>query len=572
MAGNELDTDDLVDRVYDVAVAPERLEQLVDSWQQRLNLQNEPGALGLLSGPGVLKHVQRAERILRELMSVVGEQRDGIRDWIDAARAAALVVNRSGVIIAANDAAMQTLWLKPGNTLKVLQVVPDDLDVLVDLVENLGSASSADIRLLRLRKLDENAPILMRIVDSVGGDPDRIGLVTSILTWPAQLSSRLMVTFHLTLTEADVLKALTLGSSVKEIARRTARTEATVRSHVKALLSKTETQSQMELVRITLGLLDVVELAQPIAPLLGPPGIFPEPNHYSTITLVDGRRLDYLAIGDPRGRPFLMLPTDMGFTRLTPPAENWLAANRMRMIVPVRAGYGQSSPLPRRRDAFEVAIEDMFALCDHLRIDICPILAMCDDFHLAVAAAVAAPGRVTVIVALGPTMPATQPEHFRRMPKWTRFVYATARYAPLTLPYMSMAFFQCIRRLGPRRFMEAVMATSKADLAVLADDETLTAMLQGTEISVGPRFTAHVAWAAGAISNYAVDWSEKLAACAVPMVLFAGHQDPFAPFETTKEFAAVNPNITLREFPEYGQLLYPLWQQFLTAVQVELRN
>ncbi len=572
MAAMEHDAGDLVDRVYDVAIAPERMEQLVDSWLQRLNSHNEPEALGLLSGPGVLNHILRAERVLRELMSVIGEQPDSVQDWISSARAAALVVNRAGVIVAASNSAMQTLWLKPGNTLRVLQVVPDDLDVLADLVEHLDSASSADVRLLRLRKLDENAPILIRIVDAIGGNPDRIGLVTSILAWPAKLSSQLIATFQLTPAEAEVLKELTLGFSVKEIAQRTGRTEATVRSHVKALLSKTDTRSQMELVRVTLGLLDVVEPQPQIAPLRGPPGIFPEPNTYSTITLADGRRLDYLAIGDPRGRPFLMLPTDMGFTRLPPPAESWLEANRMRMIVPIRAGYGQSSPLPRRRDAFEVAIEDMLALCDHLRIDACPLLAMCDDFHLAVATACAAPARVTAIVALGPTMPATRPEHFRRMPKWTRFVYATARYAPLTLPYMTMAFFQCIRRLGPRRFMETVMATSKADLAVLADDEILTAMLRGTEISVGPRFTAHVAWAAGAISNYAVDWSEKLAACPVPMVLFAGHQDPFAPFETTREFAARNRNVTLLEFPEHGQLLYPLWPQFLATVQRYLGN
>ncbi len=86
---------------------------------------------------------------------------------------------------------------------------------------------------------------------------------------------------------------------------------------------------------------------------------------------------------------------------------------------------------------------------------------------------------MTAIVALGPTMPATEPKHFQRMPKWTRFVYANARYAPRVLPYVTMAFFQCIRRLGPRRFMQTVMAKSEADLKVLADDETLTAMLRG---------------------------------------------------------------------------------------------
>jgi pimeloyl-ACP methyl ester carboxylesterase/DNA-binding CsgD family transcriptional regulator len=569
--------DDLIERVYDIAVAPERLEHLVDAWSRRLGPAGEPLRLALLAEPELLRHVQRGERVLRELMAITGEERNSARDWADANHAAAVVVNRSAVVLAANAAAMHSLELKPGNTLAVLPVHPDDLALLTEMIGDLPTAMDADLRLVRLRKggdvnASEAAPILVRIVEAVGGDPQQIGLVTSILSWPPHLSVQLTGSFGLTAAEAEVLKELTLGAAVKEIAGTSDRREATVRSHVKALLAKTGTRSQMEMVRLTLGLLDAGEQNLPIVPMRGPPGIEPEPNRYNTIKMADGRQLDFLDIGDPRGRPFLMLPTDMGFTRLPPPAERWLTQSRMRMIVPVRAGYGYSSPLPRRRNAYEVAVEDMFALCDHLRIDTCPILAQCDDFHLAVQAACTAPERVSGIVALGPLMPATRPEHFRRMQKWTRFIIGTVQYAPRALPYVTMAFFQCARRLGPRRFMEMVVTSSKADLAVLADDEMLTAMLRGTEIAIGPRFTAHDAWAAGTLANFGTDWSSKLAGCPVPMVLFAGHQDPFAPFETTREFVSNNPRITLHAYPQYGQLLYPLWREFLAAVQQQLRN
>lgn len=63
----------------------------------------------------------------------------------------------------------------------------------------------------------------------------------------------------------------------------------------------------MELVRVTLGLLDVVDQGPLIAPLRGPPGISPQANSYNTLTLSDGRRLDYLSIGDHRGRAFWWL-------------------------------------------------------------------------------------------------------------------------------------------------------------------------------------------------------------------------------------------------------------------------
>lgn len=73
-------------------------------------------------------------------------------------------------------------------------------------------------------------------------------------------------------------------------------------------------------------------------------------------------------------------------------------------------------------------------------------------------------------------------------------------------------------------------------------------------------------------SNYAVDWSGKLAACPVPMILYAGDQDPFAPIETTREFAAITPRITLHEIADAGQLLYPWWPEFLCTVQRHLAN
>jgi pimeloyl-ACP methyl ester carboxylesterase/DNA-binding CsgD family transcriptional regulator len=511
--------------------------------------------------------VERGERVLRELIAVTGEERYGAHYWAETARVAALVVDRTGIVTAANNAARRSLGLTHGSRLDALPLIEDDLAVLCGQIERISGALTNEVHLLRLRMTGENAPILVRIVGRIGGDANQIGLLTSIVSWPEPLSVQLKSAFRLTQSELDVLKDLALGLTVTEIAEKTDRGDATIRTHVKALLAKTGVRSQLELVRVTIGMREPTQQTAELRPMRSPKGVRPDPNDYQTIKLSDGRKLDYLVIGDTRGRPFLLLPTDMGFTRLPPSAEDWLTGNGMRMIVPVRAGYGASSPLPTRRNAFDVAIEDMFALCDELAIGPCPILALCDDFHLAVAAASAAPERVTGIVALGPTMPATEKKHFERMTKWTRFIFASARYAPRTLPYVAMAFFQFIRRVGPQRSLQTFMVESEADLSVLQDDDTLMAMLRGSEISIGPNFTAHAAWAAGAVCNYAVDWSKKLADCPVPMVLFAGHQDPFAPIATTREFAGTNPRITLHEYPEFGQLLYPVWPRFLAEVE-----
>lgn len=556
--------DDLVDRVYDIAIAPERLEDLIDRWTLRLRdhacAPEQP-----LAEPHMIRHVQRAERVLREMIAIRGEARDSAREWAQACRSAAVVVDRTGQVLAANTAARRTLGLVAASTLDALPAIAEDRQLMADLIANIDTASDSHVRLLRLRKTGEGAPILVRVVEHIGGDPEHFGLITSILSWPEHLAAHLTATFQLTRAECDVLQRLTLGNSVKEIAQNSNRSEATVRSHVKSLLEKTGLHTQMELVRVTLGLLDV-SAPKVITPLGGPHEASPQPTHYRTLVLADGRNLDYLVIGDERGRAFVMLPSDLGFTRLPPAAEAWLAQHGLRMVVPVRAGYGHSSPLPRHRDAMQVGVEDVAALSWHLGIRRCPLLAFCEDFHFAISYACAMPQRVTAIIAVGPLMPATEPRHFQRMTKWSRFLHANARYAPLALQFVAMAFFQYARRLGARRFMQTMVASSRADLKAIEDDELLSALVRGAEIAIGPHFTAHAAWAAGVAANLGVDWSGKLAACPVPMIVFAGSQDPFAPIETTREFAATSSRLTLHELPDHGQFLYSVWPRFLEEV------
>jgi pimeloyl-ACP methyl ester carboxylesterase len=114
--------------------------------------------------------------------------------------------------------------------------------------------------------------------------------------------------------------------------------------------------------------------------------------------------------------------------------------------------------------------------------------------------------------------------------------------------------------------MQTVLAGSPPDQHQLDDDEIFEAILRGSEIAIGPKFMAHAAYAAGVIASHGSDWSQSLASCPVPMILYSGHQDPLSPFETMRDYAAITPNITLYDFPEYGALLYPIWPQIFAEI------
>lgn len=53
--------------------------------------------------------------------------------------------------------------------------------------------------------------------------------------------------------------------------------------------------------------------------------------------------------------------------------------------------------------------------------------------------------------------------------------------------------------------------------------------------------------------------------------LFAGHQDPFSPFETVKEYAAALPHIRLIYCPDYGQLLHPYVSKLFDVIEEHMQ-
>jgi DNA-binding CsgD family transcriptional regulator len=58
--------------------------------------------------------------------------------------------------------------------------------------------------------------------------------------------------YHLTPAESAVVRELVLGRSVEEIAERLGIALSTARTHIKRILSKTETRRQADLIRLIL--------------------------------------------------------------------------------------------------------------------------------------------------------------------------------------------------------------------------------------------------------------------------------------------------------------------------------
>lgn len=84
--------------------------------------------------------------------------------------------------------------------------------------------------------------------------------------------------------------------------------------------------------------------------------------------LADGRRLTWIEFGDPKGQPVVYMHLDYGLIRWPASAERHAAARKLRVIVPIRAGYGTTDLHLRAADHLGAVTQDYIAVLDHLAV------------------------------------------------------------------------------------------------------------------------------------------------------------------------------------------------------------
>lgn len=573
--------DAVIDRLYEVAVDPTRYEALLDHWEAMISPRRAAAAGSLTDHPPLgLKqfdgHFQRADQVLDRVIRDPGaDGSDAMLARID--RAAAFVVSRDLIVTGANAAAAAVLGVTRGARVTDLALGEGEAGFLAARIQRMFQANQEGQAVIRSRsaRADRLIVLHLRLVRPGAGAAYVIA-VTSEMGWPRGFSDVLRAAFDLTPAEGEVMRALAEGQLLTDIAEGRGRSVETVRAQLKSIMAKTETRSQSELVRLTLSTMEMAHFwdeATSALPETSQGFGTLEPRTFRTMTLPDGRRMDYLILGDPDGRPCLFLPLDYGLIRWPATAEAEAARRGIRVIVPVRAGYGASTSLPGNAPYLLQLVEDHVRLLDHLGVGQVPLVTLGGDSIKAIALHAAYPERVSAIICAAGVLPLSRPEQYERMDKWHRFILAGARYTPHLLPFMVKAGFALARRLGKRGFIHAVYGKSTADVATFEIPEVFEAMVCGSEVALSDAHTAHDAFAREVIAHETTDWSDEMAGLqgAVPVYLLNGLQDPQVPPDTLAEFRRDYPWINFRVYPDAGQLLFFLkWRDVLPLIERHL--
>jgi len=564
-----------VERLYDVAVDPIRLEELLDIWEVRaapLRVGAVDRAIPL-EDPEIEAHVARATVFLDRLEAMAGQV--GQRSVLaDIHRSAAFLGDGGPTIAACNRAASVALGVVEGGAFADLPFEEEDRALLAGVIRRVATRKAEKVVTLRIRSTLTQSPVILRVspvTAAAEAEATRpLALVVSTeLVWPEGFQTTVQDAFGLTTAEVEIVRGVTLGLPLRDIATARRRSLETVRTQVRSVLAKTETHSQAELVRVVLGLLDVA-----LIPYEGqgvtPPLTTLEPRPWNEIRGPDGRRLTWIEFGDPSGAAVLYMHLDFGLIRWPAAAELMAAQRGLRVIVPVRAGYGRTEALPKGVDHLIGVARDYATVLDHLGARDSIALPLGADLRFALQLSLTRPDLVRGIVGAACQLPLKTAAQYERMDKWQRFILANARYAPKVLPFLVQAGFSLARRLGKEAFFRQVNGGSPADMEAFDRAEVRAAILEGSEVCLSRIWSAHAAFSAECIGSEK-DWSALVQAAKVPVRLFQGDQDPQSPAVTIRELAADYPHVDICFLPDTGQLLFMTeWPAVLVAVAAML--
>lgn len=564
---------EIVDRIYDVAIDPVRLEELLDVWEGRAApLRHENGEL---DDPDIAPHLDRAWVFLDRYIPAQAE--GGYRSVLDEVpRSAAFVADGGARVTACNRAARLAFGIEDGGPLAALPFDPEDIDTLRAVIRKVAGGKAERVMTLRMRSLLTGSVVIVRVGAVESREAPPLALVmSSELVWPEGFETTVQEAFGLTAAEVDIVRNITLGQPLKDIAEARGRSLETVRTQMRSILAKTETHGQPELVRVVLGLMDLALVPGARAPAPaqdnGVPG--PDPIAPQSLHLPGGRRLEWIEFGDPAGVPVIYMPLDYGLVRWPARAERAARSRGLRVVVPFRAWYGGSSGLPRGVDHLDGVTADYAAVMDHLGLTGALAITQGADLRFAMNLSLVRPDLIRAILGCAAQLPLRTPGQYERMDKWQRFVLANARYAPKVLPFIVKAGFSLARSLGPEAFFRKVNSGSPADMAAFANPEIRAAVMAGAlQTLLVPGGSGAEAFTREALGSER-DWSAVVRAVRVPVVLMQADQDPQTPVQTVRELMADFPHLDVRFLEFTGQLLlFARWTEVLDTAEALLQR
>jgi pimeloyl-ACP methyl ester carboxylesterase len=257
------------------------------------------------------------------------------------------------------------------------------------------------------------------------------------------------------------------------------------------------------------------------------------------LTLDDGRRLGYVDLGDPDGRPLIIFHGTPS-SRLD---AVWLddAATRTgwRLVALDRPGHGRSDPAAHSR--ITDISEDVAALADHLDIDRFAVLGFSGGAPFALATASVLRSRVRLVGLVSGWGPPDRPGAYAGVTRTERWSDGLARRAPVVTRAMFTGI-DAVIRLAPN-------ASARLLTRRLTDDDSQASASPDVLASVRESLRQGSAGPAHDLHLIVSPWGFDLDTVEAPVWLWHGDHDPEIPLHHSEYIAGAVPDGHLEVIP-----------------------
>ena len=382
---------------------------------------------------------------LRGLLDKLGgpKQANAIVEAVSEIDAPAMVVTPRGIVATLNAEAYERFGAiqGQGNRLEWLDPVSvPDFESVRASAQGQGNRHHAIVR-----TYDENGVHGIAEVYTLpsNGEENRFIAVRALETlWSTAVDDTLKNAFNLTLAEREVARALYEMRDTTQIAASRNTTLQTIRTQVRTILGKTETASQVDLVRM-LGLLNARashgRRAEQVA--------WRDPwENQHTLQYPDGKRLAYSWTGAENGVPALIVHGATQGYLLGEQIENRLKEAGVRLYAIIRPGFSESDSYPH--SDFQTLQSDAVSwLLDELGLHGIPAIGLGNGsiplFHLAAER----PGLFSRLLVTGLLQPYSG-ETLARLSPTQRTLARFVRFAPKTAETMARVGDRYIQQKG----------------------------------------------------------------------------------------------------------------------------
>lgn len=239
------------------------------------------------------------------------------------------------------------------------------------------------------------------------------------------LNPELVARYGLTKKEQSVLLELVHGNTIKKIACSSFTAENTVRSHLKSIFRKTETNSQGGLISLVLTHESQV-LDSYFDSDITTAEAMPSSDNDRQVTLASGHTIAYCDYGPSDGRPIIVFHSGFGSRLAIPPNyEEICQRTNRRVIVPDRPGLGKTGFIDDHPVQWNRQLQEFI---DRLAIDEYDVLGSIIACQMAMSYADQADQRLQKVILTSPVFLNTY-EHTQYL---TEILAPAARYVKLS--------------------------------------------------------------------------------------------------------------------------------------------